>query len=269
MVQLFCTADSSDVVFTWDINGTVLTNDPPHTRIRSNSDTSSTTFILTVDDFQAADSGFYRCSVGGATATTQMLTGDRAYMFIIATYMYVCYDCDTIIELIYLYIPSSSAAFTPANPDDTLSIFRQPRDRESQTIGIGQPLDNRTALALGSDTEATNTVNGNRLLRCVAAHADDAVQPLGTLDWTVNGQVLSHGDNGGRITIVPLVFVGTRYGADLIITGFVESGAGIYQCIATDDPSSDSDIFLGLPFRFDTGTCSLIKSIHARESTVI
>ena len=87
MVQVFCTVHSSDVVFTWDRSGTVLTNDPPHTRIRSNSDASSTTSILTVDDFQAADSGVYQCSAGGAMATTQILTGDCAYMFV---YMHVC-----------------------------------------------------------------------------------------------------------------------------------------------------------------------------------
>ena len=167
-----------------------------------------------------------------------------------------------------LFIPSSSAAFTPANPDDILSIFRLPNSRESQDIGLGQPLDNRTALALAANTETASTTGGNRLLRCVAAHTSDAGQPLGILDWTINGRVLADGDNGGRITVSPVVF-GTRYGADLMITAFEECDAGIYQCIATDDPSSDSDIFLGLPFRFDTGTCSLIKSIHARESTVI
>ena len=151
-----------------------------------------------------------------------------------------------------LFLPFFSAAFTPANPDDTLSMFRQPRNRESHTIGIGQPLDNRTALALGADTEATNTINGNRLLRCVAAHTVDAARPPVTVDWTINGRLLSTGDNGGRITKTPLMFI-TRYGSDLMITAFEESDAGIYQCIATDDPSSDSDVFLGLPFRFDTG----------------
>ena len=174
-------------------------------------------------------------------------------MCIIAMYMYVCsdiYDCDTITELALL--PFFSAAFTPANPDDTLFIFRQPRDRESHTIGIGQPLDNRTALALGADTEATNTANSNRLLRCVAAHTNDAGQPPVTVDWTINGRILSTGDNGGRITVSPLDF-GIRYGAELMITAFEESDAGIYQCIATDDPSSDSDVFLSIPFRFDTG----------------
>ena len=149
-------------------------------------------------------------------------------------------------------IPLSSAAFTPANPHDTLFIFRQPNDRESQTIDVSQPLDNRTALAVGANTETNNTINGNRLLRCVAAHTNDAGQPPVTVDWTINGRLLSTGDNGGRITKTPQVFA-TRYGADLMITAFEESDAGIYQCVATDDPSSDSDVFLGLPFRFDTG----------------
>ena len=120
------------------------------------------------------------------------------------------------------------------------------------TIGLGQPLDNRTALALGADTEATNTANSNRLLRCVAARTVDTLDPPVTVDWTFNGRVLSTGDNGGRITITSLTFL-TRYGSDLVITAFEESDAGIYQCYATDHASSDSDVFLGLPFRFDTG----------------
>ena len=165
-------------------------------------------------------------------------------------------DCDIITEFMNTFISLSSVAFAPANPDDTLFMFRQPRDRESLTIGVGQPLDNRTALALGANTETPNTYGGTRLLRCVAFHTNDADQPLGIFDWTVNGRVLSTGDNGGRITITPVVF-GTRYGSDLMITAFEVTDAGIYQCIAMDAPSSDSDIFLGLPFRFDTGMCTV------------
>ena len=79
MLQFFCTANSSDAVFTWDRGSTVLTNDPPHIRIRSNSDTNTVTSILTVDGFTTADNGAYQCSVEGtAMATTQMLTGDSA-----------------------------------------------------------------------------------------------------------------------------------------------------------------------------------------------
>ena len=80
VLQLFCTADSSDAVFTWDRDGTVLTNDPPHIRIRSNSDINTVTSILTVDSFTTADNGAYQCSVGEtANATTQMLTGNHIY----------------------------------------------------------------------------------------------------------------------------------------------------------------------------------------------
>ena len=78
MLQLFCTADSSEAVFTWDRGGTVLTNDPPHIRTRSNSDTNSS--ILTVDSFTTADNGAYQCSVGETEmATTNMLTGEYVY----------------------------------------------------------------------------------------------------------------------------------------------------------------------------------------------
>ena len=80
MLQLFCTADSSDAVFTWDRGGTVLTNDPPHIRIRSNSDINTVTSILTVDGFTTADNGIYQCRVGTAMATTQMLTGEYVYI---------------------------------------------------------------------------------------------------------------------------------------------------------------------------------------------
>ena len=78
VLQLFCTADSSDAVFTWDRGGTVLINDPPHICIRSNNDTNAVTSILTVDGFTTADNGAYQCSVGTAMANTQMLTGNSA-----------------------------------------------------------------------------------------------------------------------------------------------------------------------------------------------
>ena len=80
VLQLFCTANSSDAVFTWDRGGTVLTNDPPHIRIRSNSDTNTVTSILTVDGFTTADNGTYQCRVGTAMATTYLLTGEYVYV---------------------------------------------------------------------------------------------------------------------------------------------------------------------------------------------
>ena len=144
------------------------------------------------------------------------------------------------------------SSFAAYSPGDTLFVFRHPNTRESQTIGVGQPLDNRTAVALGDNTETASTNGGNRLLRCVAAHTDDADQTPGTLVWIKNGQELT---TGGRLNITSLVF-GTRYGADLQITAFEESDAGIYQCVATDAASSDSDVATSFPFRLDTGMCT-------------
>ena len=89
MLQLFCTTNSSEAVFAWDRGGTVLTNDPPHIRIRSNSDTNTVTSILTVDGFTTADNGAYQCSVGTAMANTQMLTGNSAGLCLYSQ----CYIC--------------------------------------------------------------------------------------------------------------------------------------------------------------------------------
>ena len=145
-------------------------------------------------------------------------------------------------------------AYSPASSDDTLLIFRQPNCVETDTLDFGQPADNRTAVAVGANTDTTSpsTNGGNRLLRCVAAHTADAGQPLGSLVWIRNGQALT---TGGQLNITSLVF-DTRYGADLRITAFEESDAGIYQCVATDAASSDSDVATSFPFRLDTGTCT-------------
>ena len=149
-----------------------------------------------------------------------------------------------------------SAAYTPASPGDTLSVFRQPSSREANTEGGNLPLDNRTAVVLGATIDPPGTSGGNLLLRCVAAHVNDVVEPPGSLVWTRNGQVLTNGSSGGRISVSPILFANTRFGADLQITAFEESDAGIYQCLATDAASSDSDVATSSPFRLDTGTCT-------------
>ena len=130
-------------------------------------------------------------------------------------------------------------------------MFRDPSNRET----LSPPADNRTAVALAATIDPDGTIGGNILLRCVAAHTDDAGQIPGTLVWIRNGLELSDGDSGGRVAITPLVF-GTRYGADLQITNFTESDAGIYQCVATDAAISNSDVATSFPHRLDTGTCT-------------
>ena len=151
-----------------------------------------------------------------------------------------------------LFLSLSSAAYSPANADDALFIVRHPNEREISQA-LSPPADNRTAVALGATIDPDGTGGANILLRCVAAHTDDAGHIPGTLVWIRNGLELSDGDSGGRVAITPLVF-GTRYGAELQITAFEESDAGIYQCVATDAASSDSDVATSFPHRLDTGT---------------
>ena len=131
-------------------------------------------------------------------------------------------------------------------------MFREPSNRE--TLGLSPPADNRTAVALAATIDPPGTIDGNILLRCVAAHTNDSGQIPGELVWIRNGLELSDDDSGGRVAITPLVF-GTRYGAELRITAFEESDAGIYQCVATDAASSDSDVATSFPHRLDTGGC--------------
>ena len=149
-----------------------------------------------------------------------------------------------------------SAAYTPASPGDTLRVVREPGSREARTEGDNLPLDNRIAVVLGATIDPDGTIGGDTLLRCIAAHVDDVVEPPGSLVWTRNGQVLTNGSSGGRISVSPLLFPKTRFGADLQITNFTESDAGIYQCVATDANTSDSDVVTSSPFRLDTGTCT-------------
>ena len=133
-------------------------------------------------------------------------------------------------------------------------MYRDPSNRE--TLGLSPPADNRTAVALAATIDPPGTSGGSLLLRCVAAHTDDAGQIPGTLAWIRNGLELSDGDSGGRAAVSPPNILKTRYGADLQITNFTESDAGIYQCVATDAASSDSDVTTSFPFRLDTGTCT-------------
>ena len=74
VIQVYCTVENNnDISFTWTLNGTTLLNDPPHIRIRTNTDGTDTTSVLTVDNFRDTDNGVYQCT---ATDTTSMVAGN-------------------------------------------------------------------------------------------------------------------------------------------------------------------------------------------------
>ena len=72
VIQVFCTGtDTSgppDVV--WIKNNVVLSNDPPQVRIRTSDDGDTrTSSMLTIENFDSADDGTYKCSVTGTSGS--------------------------------------------------------------------------------------------------------------------------------------------------------------------------------------------------------
>jgi len=62
VIRARCTASSSSAPdVTWFKDGEVLSNDPPHIRIRTSTDGTSVSSVLTVDNFAAEDDGMYHC----------------------------------------------------------------------------------------------------------------------------------------------------------------------------------------------------------------
>ena len=84
VIQLYCSGSGATILdITWTKNGTTLTNDPPHLRIRASSTDTS---VLTVDNFGSSDDGEYAClvssSTGSASSGTLTLTGTHTSSFI-------------------------------------------------------------------------------------------------------------------------------------------------------------------------------------------
>ena len=139
----------------------------------------------------------------------------------------------------------------------TLVLRQQPTDNERTTVNNGAtdlPLlrDNRTAVSLGETIDPTSTPDADKLVRCVAGHRNDNIVNFSpsTVVWIKDGETV---EDGGSITITTSVAANGEVSSTLQIASFQESNAGVYQCIFTDNSSSDGEIITTIPLRLDTG----------------
>ena len=73
VIQLYCSVESTTASLTWTKDGSPVVIDVPHLRERTSNNSTTTTLVLTVDNFQSSDTGTYQCS-----ARDGMRTGNGA-----------------------------------------------------------------------------------------------------------------------------------------------------------------------------------------------
>ena len=84
IVWLYCQVNSSSTIptVTWTRDSSPLVPDTPHIRMRNStsSNSSTTLYMLIVDNFQTSDSGMYQCIVQDMSVmgTAVTLTGTVA-----------------------------------------------------------------------------------------------------------------------------------------------------------------------------------------------
>ena len=139
----------------------------------------------------------------------------------------------------------------------TLLFRQQPTDNERTTVNNGATdvpalRDNRTAVSLGETIDPASTPDADKLLRCVAGHQNDDTMNFSpsTVVWIKDRENV---EDGGNITISTSMAANGEVSSTLQIASFQESNAGVYQCIFTDNSSSDGEIITTIPLRLDTG----------------
>ena len=81
VIWLYCEVDSvsPSLRVTWKKDNVPLTQGVPHIRMRSSNTTSSSSFLLVVDNFQSSDGGTYQCTAEDGmvkgNGSTLILTG--------------------------------------------------------------------------------------------------------------------------------------------------------------------------------------------------
>ena len=74
VIQLYCSVESNDTTFSWTKDGSPVVSDFTHLHVRTCNDSTTTTSVLTIDNFQPSDNGTYRCMVTDEESTGNAVT---------------------------------------------------------------------------------------------------------------------------------------------------------------------------------------------------
>ena len=74
VIQLYCSVESSNATFSWTKDRCQVVTDFSHLRVRTCNDSTTTTSVLTIDNFQPSDNGTYRCMVTDEESTGNAVT---------------------------------------------------------------------------------------------------------------------------------------------------------------------------------------------------
>ena len=69
VIQLYCLVESTRVSLSWTKDRSSVVIDVPHLRERTSNDSTTTTSVLIVDNFQSTDTGTYQCSASSGLRT--------------------------------------------------------------------------------------------------------------------------------------------------------------------------------------------------------
>ena len=69
MIHLYCSVESTTASFSWTKDGSPVVIDVPHLQERTSNDSTTTTSVLTVDNFHSTDTGTYQCSASDGMRT--------------------------------------------------------------------------------------------------------------------------------------------------------------------------------------------------------
>ena len=222
VIWLYCELNSvsPSLRVTWNKDNVPQAQDVPHIRMRSSNNTSSSTFLLVVDNFQSSDDGTYQCIAEDGVMTwngsTLTLTG-AVHRTTLAILLQLLFECSIII------IASTSSP-------GSLQIITS-----DAAITSGIPPDNRTGYEIG-DMASLNFVIG---------HVDDdtTMYTPPTVLW------LKDGIPTRTMPTNTLVGSNGRLSTTLSFS-FQVPDAGVYQCVFT---GTNSELFITIPIRLDTG----------------